>query len=261
MWTPDGRIAYASHAEERYDWPKRCERPASRCGCVWTSRLDGTRRRALVRGRDAHWSPDGRAVVFTPPDGGVAGKPVRVGPAHTRPTRGSGIQAATPRRVFRPRVGEVLAWVGAFRGVRLCCGGFGFVAFSAGTNTSRSSRLRSTTGMARAGIEPATPRFSVLARREKRGEGRRSAATFCLETRLFRGANCLRALPQLSALVCARCSPLSGSSVNRTVSKTVRGRQAPLVRAAPGQPQKIPLGSASISASSGSTPAVGPIPS
>jgi len=103
MWTPDGRIVYASHAEERYDWPKRCERPASRCGWVWTSRLDGTRRRALVRGRDAHWSPDGPAVVFTPPDGGVAGNAVRVGPAHTRPTRGSGIQAATPRFSVVPK--------------------------------------------------------------------------------------------------------------------------------------------------------------
>ena len=26
----------------------------------------------MLHGRDAHWSPDGRTIVFTPPDGGVA---------------------------------------------------------------------------------------------------------------------------------------------------------------------------------------------
>jgi TolB protein len=58
-WTPDGRISYAWHAESLSGW-------------VWTSLLNGTDRHRVVKGRDAHWSPDGQTVVFTPPDGGVA---------------------------------------------------------------------------------------------------------------------------------------------------------------------------------------------
>jgi Tol biopolymer transport system component len=71
-WTPAGRLVYSFHPEIPVDWPASCKRLSSRCGWVWTSRVDGRSRHFLVRGRDAHWSPDGRQVVFTPPDGGVA---------------------------------------------------------------------------------------------------------------------------------------------------------------------------------------------
>ena len=71
-WTPDGRIAYAFHAEEPVDWPASCRRPEEHCGWVWTSRLDGSSRRAVVRGREPRWAPDGRRIVYTRPTGGVA---------------------------------------------------------------------------------------------------------------------------------------------------------------------------------------------
>jgi Tol biopolymer transport system component len=70
--TPDGRLSYAFHPEWPGDWPVSCKRSGSHCGWVMTVRPDGTDPRPLVRGRDAHWSPDGGTVVFTPPNGGVA---------------------------------------------------------------------------------------------------------------------------------------------------------------------------------------------
>jgi Tol biopolymer transport system component len=76
-WTPGGRLVYSFHPEDASDWPPACERPASRCGWVWTSRSDGRSRRPVVRGRDAHWSPDGHVVVYTPANGGVATIPGR----------------------------------------------------------------------------------------------------------------------------------------------------------------------------------------
>lgn len=54
-WTPSGRIAYTGAS-----------------GWIFTSRLDGSDRRALVRGRDVRWSANGRLVVYTLPDGGLA---------------------------------------------------------------------------------------------------------------------------------------------------------------------------------------------
>lgn len=71
-WTPEGRLAYSFHPEAAVEWPPSCRAASARCGWVWTSRLDGRDRRPVVRGRDAHWSPDGRTIVYTPPDGGVA---------------------------------------------------------------------------------------------------------------------------------------------------------------------------------------------
>jgi hypothetical protein len=38
---------------------------------TWSSRLDRSQRRLVVRGRDAHWSPDRRTIVYTGSDGGV----------------------------------------------------------------------------------------------------------------------------------------------------------------------------------------------
>jgi Tol biopolymer transport system component len=38
---------------------------------VISSRLDGSQRRTVINGRDARWSPDGRTIVYTGPDGGV----------------------------------------------------------------------------------------------------------------------------------------------------------------------------------------------
>jgi Tol biopolymer transport system component len=74
-WTQDGRLGYSFHAETPSDWPASCKRAGSRCGWVVTARMDGSDPHRLVRGRDAHWSPDGPRVVFTPPDGGVATAP------------------------------------------------------------------------------------------------------------------------------------------------------------------------------------------
>jgi Tol biopolymer transport system component len=84
-WTADGRIAYSFHPEVRSDWPPSCRTTVAGCGWVLTVRLDGTGRRPVVEGRDAHWSPDGSTIVFTPPNGGVAvvsaagGKPRALG--------------------------------------------------------------------------------------------------------------------------------------------------------------------------------------
>jgi Tol biopolymer transport system component len=71
-WTRAGRIAFAWHAERRQDWPESCKQVVRMCGWVVTMTLDGRDRRAVVRGRDARWSPDGRRLVYTLPDGGVA---------------------------------------------------------------------------------------------------------------------------------------------------------------------------------------------
>lgn len=70
-WAPGGRIAYSYWAGTPYDWPAACRQAGSGCGYVISSRLDGTQRRRVVHGRDAHWSPDGRTIVYTGPDGGV----------------------------------------------------------------------------------------------------------------------------------------------------------------------------------------------
>src|SRR5262249_15030497 len=71
-WTPRGRLSYAFHPEIRQDWPASCRVGGARCGWVMVSDRDGRNRHRVLRGRDAHWSPDGRAIVFTPYDGGVA---------------------------------------------------------------------------------------------------------------------------------------------------------------------------------------------
>ena len=70
-WTPDGRLAFAWHAETQRDWPASCRRVVQLCGWVVTARLDGRNRRGVVRGREARWSSKGDRVVYTLPDGGV----------------------------------------------------------------------------------------------------------------------------------------------------------------------------------------------
>lgn len=70
-WTPSGRLAYSLHPEAPADWPAKCREANARCGWLWTMRPDGGDRRALLHGRDAHWSPDGATIVYTPPNGGV----------------------------------------------------------------------------------------------------------------------------------------------------------------------------------------------
>ena len=70
-WTRGGRLAFSWHAEIEQDWPASCRRVVELCGWVVTSRLDGSHRQGVVRGREARWSPDGRRVVYTLPDGGV----------------------------------------------------------------------------------------------------------------------------------------------------------------------------------------------
>lgn len=70
-WLSGDRIAYSYWPSVPQDWPAACHGSGSLCGWVVSSRLDGTDRRRVVRGRDAHWSPDGRAIVYTGPDGGV----------------------------------------------------------------------------------------------------------------------------------------------------------------------------------------------
>lgn len=71
-WTAGGRLSYAFHAEISADWPASCRAASAHCGWVVTSDRDGRHRRPVLRGRDAHWSPDGKMIVFTPSNGGVA---------------------------------------------------------------------------------------------------------------------------------------------------------------------------------------------
>jgi Tol biopolymer transport system component len=71
-WTPRGRLSYSFHEEASVDWPGYCRRASAHCGWVVATDRDGRHRRPVLRGRDAHWSPDGRMIVFTPTNGGVA---------------------------------------------------------------------------------------------------------------------------------------------------------------------------------------------
>lgn len=71
-WTPRGRLSYAFHPEVSQDWPASCRVAGAHCGWVVVGDRDGRDRSPVLRGRDAHWSPDGRVIVFTPPNGGVA---------------------------------------------------------------------------------------------------------------------------------------------------------------------------------------------
>jgi Tol biopolymer transport system component len=70
-WVPGGRVAYSYWSVTPYGWPSACRQAGSGCGYVISSPLDGSHRQPVVRGRDAHWSPDGRTIVYTGPDGGV----------------------------------------------------------------------------------------------------------------------------------------------------------------------------------------------
>ena len=71
-WTPRGGLSFSFHPEVSTDWPASCRRANAHCGWVLAGDSNGRHPTAVVRGRDAHWSPDGRAIVFTPPNGGVA---------------------------------------------------------------------------------------------------------------------------------------------------------------------------------------------
>ena len=71
-WTPRGRLTYAFHPEISSDWPASCRVSGAHCGWVMVSDPDGRDRHPVLRGRDAHWAPDARTIVFTPSDGGVA---------------------------------------------------------------------------------------------------------------------------------------------------------------------------------------------
>ena len=107
-WTPGGRLAYSFHPEDPTEWPASCESRSSRCGWVLTSRLDGSGRRPIVRGRDAHWSRDG-LIVYTPPAGGVATIPAGGGKSRFL---GRGYKAdwsPDGRRIVFARLGEAPA--------------------------------------------------------------------------------------------------------------------------------------------------------
>jgi Tol biopolymer transport system component len=71
-WTPQGRLSYSFHEEIPVDWPASCRVAGAHCGWVFVSDRDGGNRRPILKGRDAHWSADGRLIVFTPSNGGVA---------------------------------------------------------------------------------------------------------------------------------------------------------------------------------------------
>lgn len=71
-WTPRGGLSFSFHPEISTDWPASCRRANAHCGWVLSGDRNGSHPTAVVRGRDAHWSSDGRAIVFTPPNGGVA---------------------------------------------------------------------------------------------------------------------------------------------------------------------------------------------
>jgi Tol biopolymer transport system component len=79
VWAPGGRIAYSYWEIIPMDRPPACRQAGSGCGYVVSSRLDGSQRRLVVRGRDAHWSPDGHTILFTGPDGGVYTAPASGG--------------------------------------------------------------------------------------------------------------------------------------------------------------------------------------
>lgn len=80
-WSPGARIAYSYWASDPYDWPAACRSHGAGCGYVISSRLDGTQRRQTVHGRDAHWSPNRRTILYTGPDGGVYTVPAAGGKA------------------------------------------------------------------------------------------------------------------------------------------------------------------------------------
>lgn len=82
-WAPGGQISYSYYWYVPQDWPAACRQPGSGCGYVISSRLDGSQRRRVVHGRDAHWSPDGRTIVYTGPDGGVYTAPGQGGAGRT----------------------------------------------------------------------------------------------------------------------------------------------------------------------------------
>jgi Tol biopolymer transport system component len=71
-WTPRGRLSFSFHSEIPDGWPASCRASGAHCGWVVTTRADGSGRRPVVRGRDAHWSRDGTTIVYTLPNGGVA---------------------------------------------------------------------------------------------------------------------------------------------------------------------------------------------
>ena len=71
VWSAGGRLSFAWHAEVPADRPPSCAKPGSGCGWVVTVDRNGSGRRLLIRGRDARWSPDGRRITYTLPDGGV----------------------------------------------------------------------------------------------------------------------------------------------------------------------------------------------
>jgi TolB protein len=66
QWSPDGsRISYARlGVEDGEDWRKTW---------IWTMRPDGSDKRPLVNGSSAHWSPDGKKLVFSAPAAGSDG--------------------------------------------------------------------------------------------------------------------------------------------------------------------------------------------
>jgi Tol biopolymer transport system component len=70
-WAPGGRIAYSNWSSIPQDWPATCKRAGSGCGYVISVSMNGSDRRLVVHGRDARWSPDGKTIVYTGPDGGV----------------------------------------------------------------------------------------------------------------------------------------------------------------------------------------------
>lgn len=56
-WSPGGRISFTTGGESSQR--------------IVVQRIDGTARRTIARGWSSHWSPDGRTVAMTGPEGGV----------------------------------------------------------------------------------------------------------------------------------------------------------------------------------------------
>jgi TolB protein len=107
QWAPGGRISYSYWATIRSDWPAACEQPGRHCGEVVSAKLDGSARRAVVRGRDAHWAPGGSAIVYTGSDGGVFTAPGSGGGGHRL---GRGYRAEWSRdgsRIVYARMGDM----------------------------------------------------------------------------------------------------------------------------------------------------------
>jgi Tol biopolymer transport system component len=116
-WTATGLLSFAWHPEVPADRPPSCAQSGSGCGWVVTVKHNGGGRRLIVRGRDARWSPDGRRITYTLPDGGVA---TATASGHGTHTLGNGHESDRSREgrriVYTRALGRGEIWIMATDG-------------------------------------------------------------------------------------------------------------------------------------------------